>query len=67
MKILSKNQYLILEQYKIGDKFYSTDIKKYIKLNTHNGVGGIVSALYRNGYIEPIWRENRVVFWKRVK
>ena len=64
-KILSKNQVLILETFSVGDTFYSSDIKKLFQLGD-NGSGGLVSGLYRRGIIEPMFREDTDVLWRRI-
>lgn len=66
MKVLSKNQYLVLENWKIGERKTSEYAKKLLNLSTR-GSGGLMSALYRNKYLKPIWKEDRRILWERIK
>ena len=65
-KIISKNQYLILENWKISERKLSSDAGKLLGLRA-NILGGTMSSLKRNGFIKPIWRENREILWERIK
>lgn len=67
--IPTKNQLVVLEQFEIGQKFWSSDIKGL----TDKSLGGVLSGLYRLGRIKPLFRELRDnksgkydVMWERV-
>jgi hypothetical protein len=62
-KILSKNQHLVLENWKVGEEKLSSGVSTL----KNRSLGGVLSGLERSGHIQPIWREGRQIRWKRIK
>jgi hypothetical protein len=64
--IPSLNEYLFLKEFLIGDEFYTSEVSERLSLSK-TALGGLLSSLSRSKYIEPIYRENLNVRWKRIK
>jgi Mn-dependent DtxR family transcriptional regulator len=57
-KIPSRNQYLVIENFPLGDRFTSEDVSKLLGVS-HASLGGVMSSLERAGYVKAIYRKTR--------
>jgi len=70
-KTLSRNQVRVLDGWKEGEKWTTLDVYKCFsgEVISQKSLGGILSGLYRGGYIEPLYYEwdngNKNTTWVR--
>ena len=66
-KLLTKNQYTVLENTKIGDKIRTSDLYKLMGLKSGQGTSHVFTELARRGYFKALYRERRNICWERIK
>jgi len=70
MRIPTETEYFFCQKYEVGDKFFTSDLKKFYKCNGYS-VGVKITILVRNSLIKPLYCKGshkiRDVYWERIK
>lgn len=73
LKIPSESHFKFINKYKVGDRFFASELKLFLGANSPHELGGILGAFMRVGLIKALFyrggekNKTRDVCYERIK